>query len=876
MTRWLIRLVEHCPVSDVIRRALIEAVTDWHYERRGLVAALGRIAACACSFRAGFRNPLGDLGQDVRHALRRLRRSPVYAATAIGTLALGIGVNTAIFSLFNGVMLRSVPVPNLNRVVAIATSPRGNVQSFAIDEADARVFAAAHDQIAATFTSDPLIGALVGDGQSAVVSGELISGPYFDAFKLRAAAGRLLGPADDRPEGQIPIVISAGLWHRWFTGASSAIGATLRMAGHPVTVVGVAQQGFSGTWLPTILRADVWAPAWAADDLRTVQGAGRTTRHRTFALLAPKSSIAEAAAMVRTMGASLPPGSEPRQFTALPAERAMLFDEFARPGRIVGSAVVALSALVFLIACANLANLLLARGAERVPEIAVRLATGASRARVLRLFLVETFVLSSLAAFVSAAIAIVGTRALQAIPLPALQGLHVDLDLSPDIGVLAYLIATALAAAIAIGMVPALRASRTSPVDAIKRGGTGTTTIRRSRLMAVLVSAQISLSLVLLVGAALYARSAIATASIDPGFDVQQLASASVDLNMYRYEEAAGKRFFDELISLARSTPNVTSAVLVTGLPIRSVGGRSPSTNSVLAEGTSLRSTPYGLAGYYARYIATSPGLFATLRIRLIGGRDFTDEDDEGAPRVAIVNEDLARTLWPGRNPIGRRLSVVKDGPLLEVIGLVANTGSSAARTTGPMFFLPLAQSYDPNVTIIARANPGTSASSLLAPLHDALRHLGPEVAFFDERTVAETIGIAALPVRLAALVLGSLGAIALGIAVLGLYGVVAYLSTQRMREFGIRKALGATSASLYSTVVRQAMRMLLPGLAAGVVLAFAGAAFLRALLYGVDGHDPITFAGVTLALLAAGLLACTVPARRASRVDPNAALREL
>jgi ABC-type antimicrobial peptide transport system permease subunit len=240
------------------------------------------------------------------------------------------------------------------------------------------------------------------------------------------------------------------------------------------------------------------------------------------------------------------------------------------------------------------------------------------------------------------------------------------------------------------------------------------------------------------------------------------------------------------------------------------------------------------------------------------------------------VNEELAHELWPGGNPVGQRFSVLKDGPLVEVIGVAATTGSAVARTNAPMFYLPLAQSYDSTAMIVARAADGTPASALVAPLHEALRRSGPELAFFDERTVAETLAIATLPIRLAALVLGTLGAIALGIAVLGIYGVVAYISTQRTREFGIRKALGASNASLYSTVLRQAMRMLLPGLAVGVVLAFAGAGFLRVLLYGIDTHDPVTFIGVTLALFLTGVAACIIPARRASRVDPNVALREL
>jgi predicted permease len=880
VTHWVLRQLRRLPVGAVARRAFEESLADHCYEQRGGVAAAGRVIVRTVSAMRMPGNPLRNVGGDIRESGRRLWRSPGFTIGASLILAFGIGINTSIFSIFNGVMLRALPVPNLSNVVAIARSPRGTVQDFYIDESEARVFSANHDVFEDVFTSDPLIGALIGGGRSAVVSGELVSGGYFSGFGLRPAAGRLLGQGDDAPSGVIPIVITSTLWRDWYHGDPGAVGATLHMAGQSLALVGVVEPGFHGTWLPTMMQGDFFVPRWAADVLRTVQGSRHFTTHRTFARLAQGVSFATADAAIRTIGAGLPASSAESDdrpaFMALPAERAMLFDDFTRPGRFVGIAVVGLSAVVFLIACANLANLLLARGDARVPEIAVRIATGASRFQVMRLVFVETALLTLVAAVTSGILTIAMTRALAAVDLPALQGISFGVDLSPDPSVAIYGLVIALISALAIGSVPAWRASRTQAVHSLKRGGSGTSTVRRSRLMTALVGGQIAMSLSLLVCAGLSAKGAVAMASIDPGFDIAHAAMASVDLTMFRIDDERGRRFFARTLETVQAIPGVESAVIATSLPSRIAGARFNSSMFVLAEGESPRPSPYGPAGHFSGVVASSPGLLQTLGMRLIAGRDIADRDDRAAPLVAVVNDTLARQLWPGQSPIGRRFSMRKAGPLMEVVGVIADASPSAVSPLIPWLVVPFAQNYDPSATVVVRAAPGVLPRALVEPLDQGLRGIDPSVVFFDVRTIADTLAIRSLPSRAAAFALGSLGAIALLIAALGLFAVIAHVTGRRLREFGIRKALGATDGQLYAAVLGDVKWLVLPGIAVGLALSSFGAAYLRVLPLGVGPRDPWTFVMVTIALIVVGLASCAIPARRAARVDPNVALRDL
>jgi predicted permease len=847
----------------------------------GSLAHVRALSAALVTFDWPFREGTMDrLRDDLVYAWRRLRRAPAFTIVAVLTLALGIGANTALFSLVNGLLLKSIPVPRLDRLAAL-TKDSSSLNGFRLDKDEYRALADSHlDGIERLFVTNVLIGALTGAGQAEVVSGELVSGDYFEGLGLAPRAGRLLQPSDDlAADAGTPVVISERLWRRWFGADPSAIGQVVRMAGYPLTIVGVAPDAFRGTWLPTMMAQDVWVPVTASANVTTVQGTRSPTEShepsgRTFVLRRAGVSLPQLSAAVSGLLGHAYPGAPPQRLSAVPAERAILFDEFAKPGLLVGSAVLALSGLVLLIACANLANLLLARGAARTGEMAIRIAIGASRGRVFGLLLTETFLLVTLAGLVGLALAFAGTWVMVSVPLPGLDGIVIRFDPSPDLRVFGYAFGLAVLAALAVGVLPAARAAGTEPLRILGSGGASAGATRRGHgLRTWLVASQVAMSIVLLLGAGLYARSAFTSLRFNPGYDISSGAMASVDMALHKFDEVRGRRLFGRLLDAARQMPGVQSAVLTSGLPAT---GHSGAISYLLAEGQAPVRFFHGQAlGWSAGCARVSPGFFQTLRIPLRRGRDFTDRDAKDAPGVVIVSEETGTKLWPGQNPVGRRLTIDKDGPLLEVVGVVANTATDLQGGTGfPFVYVPLEQHYAGRMSIIVRS--ASDPAPLVEPLRRTLRGVDADLAVFDARTVADAVGLVLTPIRVTAVVLGALGALGFGIAVLGLYGVMAYVVSQRTREFGIRKALGASAPQLYSVVLGQGFRMLIFGVVPGLVVAFIGAGYLRHLLYGIEPHDPATFVAVPVALVLVGLAAAYVPARRAARVDPNVALRDL
>jgi predicted permease len=818
---------------------------------------------------------------DLVYAWRRLRRAPGFTIVAVLTLALGIGANTALFSLVNGLLLKSIPVPRLDRLAALTKDP-SSITGFWLDTDEYRALADSHlEGIEKLFVTNSLIGALTGAGQAEVVTGELVSGDYFDALGLTPRAGRLLQPSDDfAADAGTSVVISERLWRRWFGADPSAIGQVVRMADYPLTIVGVAPDAFRGTWLPTLNTADVWVPVTATAHVMTVQGTvSPTDTHepsgRTFVLRRPGVTLPQLSTEVAGVIEHGPhPGSPPQSLTAVTAERAILFDEFAKPGLLVGSVVLALSGLVLLIACANLANLLLARGAARTGEMAIRIAIGASRGRVFRLLLTETFLLITLAGLAGLGLAFASTWLMTTLPMPSLDGMVIRFDPSPDLRVFGYAFGLAVLAALAVGLLPAARAAGTEPLRILGSGGASAGATRRGhRLRTWLVASQVAMSIVLLLGAGLYTRSAVKSLRFNPGYDLSSGAMATVDMALHKFDEVRGRRLLGRLLDAAREMPGVQSAVLTSGLPATDqVGGVS----YLLGEGQPPVKFFHGRPlGWYAECARVSPGFFQTLRIPLRRGRDFTNRDTKDAPGVVIVSEETGTKLWPGQDPMGRRLMIDKDGPLLDVVGVAANTATTLQGGLHlPFVYVPLAQHYSGRVSIIVRS--ASDPAAMVEPLRQTLRAVDQDLAVFDIGTVSDRVGLMLTPIRVTAVVLGALGALGFGIAVLGLYGVMAYVVSQRTREFGIRKALGASAPQLYSVVLGQGFRMLVFGVVPGLVVAFIGAGYLRHLLYGIEPHDPTTFAAVPAALVLVGLAAAYVPARRAARVDPNVALREL
>lgn len=458
------------------------------------------------------------------------------------------------------------------------------------------------------FTSDPLIGALTAPDQAEVVSGELVSGNYFEVMGLVPRAGRLLQSLDDREsDTETPIVISERLWRRWFASSPSAVGTRVKMADYPLVIVGVAPDAFKGTWLPTMMSADVWLPMRATSHVRTVQGSATVTSHRTFAKLRPGASLAEANVTVETIGRQIYRDDPDRGLAALPARNGMLLQDFDKYGLLLGGAVLGLSCLVFLIACANLTNLLLARGAARSGEIAIRMAMGAGRGRIFRLLLTETLLFTAGAGLVGLFFTFVTTWLMTSMELPSLEGLTIRFDPSPDLRVFGYAFGIACLAALAVGLIPAWRASRREPLpDLAASGAAGGTTARGRRLWTVLVASQIAMSIVLLLGAGLYLRSALKAMHYDPGFDLSRGAVAWVDLRLHKIDEPRGQRVYRQMLEAAARIPGVERAALMSGL---SAARRSTSTGPVVAEG---QETPPAGRGRYGSFVAVSPGGLAT------------------------------------------------------------------------------------------------------------------------------------------------------------------------------------------------------------------------------------------------------------------------
>lgn len=835
-----------------------------------------------------------QLRQDVRYAVRTLRRSPGFTAVAVATLALGIGANTAIVSLANGLLFRDLGVPNLDRLVAFTPANRASsIGAFGLSAQDIRAIEARKiPGIEHVFTSNPLLGALSTADQSGHVAGELVSGEYFQALGLRPLVGRLLTIDDDRnTRGGAAIVISERLWQRWFNRHPSVIGARARMAGYPLTIVGVVSSEFRGTWLPTILAADLWAPVSATASLRTVQGPvgdPAQAKHRTFARVSTGLSLAHLNGLLASvpLATTTQGGQNSRVLSAVPAERAIYFDQYKRPGLLIGSAVVALASMVFLISCANLTNLLLARVTARTEEVGIRLALGAGRSRVFRLLLVEVAVLTALAGVVGIGLACGVTKLLAAFPIPELDGVRVTFDPSPDWRVFTYAFAIAAAATFAVGLAPAWQASRTDPLRVINATGFGASTIR-GRLRGLLVGSQMAMSIVLVVLAGIYVRSAVKGFTFDPGYDTTSTVLASVDFRVHKIDEARGRQLNDRILAAARAVSGVTAAGLATSIP--AVGLQSVANGDrvafLAAEGAVIEPQrpplplPDGRVSVrartpLARYAAVSPGFFQTLGIRIARGRSLTDADGAGAPRVVVISESVAETLWPRADPIGQRLRMREDGPLFEVVGVAPDVRTALRALASDLFlYVPIAQDFLPRVSVVVRT--AGTPEAVVEPLRQAIRSVEPELAVSGQ-TVADAIGFLLAPIRATAWILGGLGSLGLGIALLGVYGMVAYSSSQRIREFGIRKALGATTAGIYGVILRSSLWTLILGVVPGLVVAFLAAGLLRNLVYGIDARDPLTFVAVPIVLILAGVSAAALAARRAARTEPHDALRSL
>ncbi|MEK6323147.1 MAG: ABC transporter permease [Acidobacteriota bacterium] len=818
---------------------------------------------------------LGDLLQDLRYGLRLLRKSPGFTAVAVLSLALGIGANTALFSLINTILLRPLPVADPSQVVSVSLVTRPgsglglfsypNYQDFR-DKNDVLTGLAAH-----RFAPMNLRPGGNSEQSNERIWGYLVSGNYFDVLGVKAAVGRTFSPEEDRTPGAHPVVVlSHGCFERRFGADPDIVGQTIILNGRQFTIIGIAPEGFTGT--ERIFTPEIWAPSmmqsWidpGAAGLEQRAGSGWFTVGR----LKPGVSAAQAEAALSMLAAEL--GHE------YPQTNEDTIVQLAPPGLVIPAArtpvlgfagmLTVTVGLVLLIACANLAGLLLARATERRKEIAIRLALGASRSRLVRQLLTESMLLAAAGGGLGLLLAFWILDLVTALKPPLEFALTIDLK--TDWRVLNFTLLLSLLTGVLFGLIPALQATKPDIAPALK--DETSKGYRRSRLRSGLIVAQIALSFVLLIAAGLMVRSLQRAQMAGPGFETEQAVVMSVNPSLQGYDEARAQEFYRQLIARTESLPGVRSASVTSFLPLslHYLGVHIHLEGQLPARGASVPEAMQGSIGL---------NYFGTMGIPLIAGRDFTAQDKKDAPSVAIVNETFARYFWPGQSAIGKRFRIGADeGLLIEVIG-AARDGKyfSLGEEPRPFVYRPLLQSYvgdasnDGTLIVRAVADPGV----IIAAVRREVQQLDANLPVFNIKTLTEHMRLSLFPLRLGAAGVGSFGLLALALAAIGIYGVMAYAVSQRTHEIGIRIALGARPRDVLKLIVQQGVALAAMGLAIGLAAALALTHLMSSVLYGVSATDAMTFAVVVLLLTVVVLAASYLPARRAAKVDPMVALR--
>jgi predicted permease len=830
---------------------------------------LGRKAELGYDVRGGVW--LETLLQDLRFGARMLQRNPWFTLIVALTLGLGIGANTAIFSFVNSLFLRPLAIKNPEHVMRLyAEDSRGrkfDVFSYP-NYADLRD----RGQTLQAFAAHSYTDASVGLGAGAEdTTGEVVTGNYFNLLGVNAALGRTLLPEDDLTPGAHPVVvISHAFWQSRLGADKNAVGRKLYINGHPFTLVGVMPEGFKGTY--QAFAADFWAPLMMQDQVRP---GGSSLDDRGWgwlsgtARLKPGVTLAHAQAEFDRLANQLRE-ENPKENRAVTGFR--LYAASALPERFREGAsgmlkfLMAVVGLTLLATCANIAGLLLARMAVRQREVAVRLSLGATRGRLIRQFLTESLLLAFSGAVAGLLFAVWLVKGLMTLAPPDFGNLSSAQRL--DARVLAFTLAVSVVAGVLCGLFPALRASRSNLVTALKEGGLATSGGRdRSRLQQAFIVAQVAVSLTLLIVAGLLLRSLQNSATFDPGFKTDNLLLARFDLLRHGYSQEQGQSFCRQLIEQLRSLPGahaVTSATIVplgTGRETR--GFRIP--GHVQPNGDSFISIGHNNVG---------PHYFATMGIPILRGRDFDARDAQpGAQSVAIINETMARRFWPDADAVGKSIQPGGNRPPMEIIGVARDIKYySLAEEPQPYVYTSAAQLYTPYLTLHMRTTGDTKTRA--DTLRKEVERLDPNVAITKLTTFAELRQTPLFPSRAMAIVSSLFGSLALLLAAVGIYGITSYMVGQRMREVGIRIALGAERGDILRLIVGQSLGSALAGIGVGLAAALALTRLLSSQLFGVSAHDPLTFAAVALLLTLVALLACWIPARRATKVDPLVALR--
>ena len=814
------------------------------------------------------------LWQDIRFGSRMLLKSPGFTATVILTLALGIGANTAIFSVVNAFLFRPLPVQHADRLTVVAVQAGGQSFPSEVSYADYLEYRQQSDAFSDLGGYAISLVGLGSGGRADRVIASFVTSNYFSMMGIRPAVGRLIAPGEgDQPHTGAVVVLGNRYWKQRFGGDPNVVGRSVSLNGQSVSIIGVVPQEFHGAF--TIVEMDAYIPVGMAAYSQSSLGFFTDRARRGFHVLgmlkagiSAKNAEASLAVIAQRLAREYPQDDQGQIIYVYPEKLARPTPSAGRAVPLAAIAFLVLVGLVLLVACVNVANLLLARAAARQKEMAIRVAMGAGRARLIRQMLTESILLAAGGGLGGALLGNWACRALESIrPLGSFPA---RFDLAFDWRVFFYIAAVALATGIVAGLMPALRASRVDLNDTLRESGRGLIGDgRRHPIRNFLVIAQVAGSLIVLVAAGLFTRSLAHAQTIDIGFDPHNVLTIGVDPGLAGYDQPRAEAYFRELLRRAQSTPGVESASLAFTVPMSYYSTSS----QVYAEGQA--GAPKSKAPD-ASYNIISPDYFTTLRIPLLKGRAFTDADTNTSGRVAIVNQTMATLLWPGQDPIGRRFAYESPtGPYLTVVGVARNGKyGELLEPPSPYFYEPMTQHYRSlHVLQLRTALPPMS----LAPAIEAqARDLDPNLPLFDIQTADEVIsGVNGLFLFHAGVAFaGPLGGLGLLLAVVGLYGVVSFTATQRTHEIGIRMALGAQPGDIFRLVLRQAIVLISTGVGIGILAALLVTRLISSMLIDIRSYDPLTFAGVAALLAIVALVACYLPARRAANLDPSAALR--
>jgi predicted permease len=803
--------------------------------------------------------------QDIRYAMRVMRKKPAFAVFAILTLALGIGVNTVVFSIANAILLRPIPATEPDRLIRIyQRTAEGSVQQrFSYpDYKDLSDGTSLLEGIAAVSLAPFRLES--GD-HSEQILGEAVSGNYFSLLGVQALHGRVISEADDQSGSRSVVLLSQRFWEQRFENNSSVNGQTIRLNGKVFDVIGVMDSKFTGTFAGA--RIDAWIPLLNSQSMMESDwqnDRGKMSVH-LMARLKPDVSIdqvnAELGSVFSRLEKAYPDTNRGKRIFSTPAT--LLHGNLRKGASIFFAAVMVLMAVVLLIACSNLASLLVTRAMERSREMAIRISLGANRKLLAQQLFTESFLFAVLGGVAGLAVAVWTSQLIITFwPVPTVP---IHFDFQPDVRVFLFCFGLTVLTGVLLGLAPVLQGNRQDLVSALKQDS-GSSFFSRMRLKNVLLTAQISLSLILLICAALFVQSWQNAEQLDPGFNPQNMLAMDINVAEKGFTKEQGVLYYEQLAQRVQNLPGVVSVALTDLAPVDLATARTP----VRIAG---HAPPAGQDALLISSNRISPGYFETTQMQLLRGRDFQEQDDANAKPVVIINETMARRYWQNEDPIGKSFQIGEGFVSGAIVGIAKD---AKYRTPGeeptPHMYLPYEQFYEPGLSLLIRTQ--QNPKSLVHPIEREMSLLDSNIQAFFARSMEEHLAFSFLPVRLGGSLLGFFGLLGLLLACIGIYAAISFQVAQRKREIGIRMAIGARPQRILQLFVQRGLKLSLIGSAIGMVGSFAVTQLLSSLLIGVGTHDPITFVLVPLSLILVSFFASALPAYRASRLDPLKSLR--